>query len=48
MNGMLTIREPSAGEEHLPTARGAIQINQSCGLAIKRNLHYTSVRAEAA
>ena len=48
MNGMFTIRERRAGEEHLPTVRGAIQINQSCGLAIKRNPHYTSIQAEIA
>jgi len=45
---MLTIREASAGEELLPTARGAIQINQSCGLAIKRNLDYPSIQAQIA
>jgi len=45
---MLTIREASAGEELLPTACGAIQINQSRGLPIKRDLHYPSMQAEIA
>jgi len=45
---MLTIRETRSGEEHLPTSRVAMRINQLCELAIKRNLHCTSMQAEIA
>ena len=44
---MLSIREASAGEKHLPAARGAVQINES-SLAIKRNLHCAPIQAEIA
>jgi len=48
INGMLTIREAGAGEDHLPTARGAIQINPPYGLIIQRNSHFPSIQSEIA
>jgi hypothetical protein len=45
---MFTIRKASPGEEHLPAARGAIQVNHLCGVIIKRDMRYASIQAEIA